>query len=208
MPNTQGYESHANEYEQWFEDNPEIYQAEIKAIKQLLPNGKGIEIGAGSGLFNAPLAIDTGIEPAKAMRDIASKRGLNFIEGVAESLPIEDKSYDFAAFITSSCFLDNPLIAYQEANRVLKDNGSILIAFLEKNSELGKVYEAHKHESPFYCDATFYSYQQITELLSQAGFSDFTSVQTVLPESKDHKVTDILEGHDSGAFVVVRADKK
>ena len=207
MPNTQGYESHANEYEQWFEDNPEIYQAEIKAIKQLLPKGKGIEIGAGSGLFNAPLAIDTGIEPAKAMRDIATKRGLSFIEGVAESLPIEDKSYDFAAFITSSCFLDNPQVAYQEANRVLKDNGSILIAFLEKNSELGKMYEAHKHESPFYCDATFYSYQQITEFLSQAGFSNFTSVQTVLPERSKHASTDVLDGHDQGAFVAIKADK-
>jgi len=208
MPNTHGYESHANEYEQWFEDNPEIFQAEIDAIKQLLPNGKGIEIGAGSGLFNAPLSIDTGVEPAKAMREIAAKRGLNFIEGVAESLPVKDHCYDFAIFITSTCFLDNPVLAYQEAARVIKANGSIVIAFLEKNSELGQSYEKHKHESPFYCDATFYGYEDITAMLEQAGFQTSQSVQTVLSSASDKQTTDILPGHDQGAFVVIKADKK
>ena len=208
MPKTKGYESHANTYDQWFDENPEIYQAEIKAIQSLLPDGKGIEIGAGSGRFTAPLNIDTGIEPAAAMRAIALKRGLNIITGVAESLPIKDNSYDFAIFITSTCFLDNPVIAYQEAARVIKNNGSILIAFLEKNSELGKVYEERKHENPFYCDATFYSYSEIVNYLKQAGFEQFQSVQTVLPESQaKHKTSDILPGHDLCAFIVLKAKK-
>ena len=208
MPKTKGYESHAENYDQWFDEHPEIYQAEIKAIQSLLPDGKGIDIGAGSGRFTAPLNIDTGIEPAAAMRAIAEKRGLNIITGVAECLPIEDNSYDFAIFITSTCFLDNPAIAYQEAARVIKNNGSILIAFLEKNSELGKVYEEHKHENPFYCDATFYSYREIESYLKQAGFDQFQSVQTVLPVSQaKYKTSDILPGHDLGAFIVLKAKK-
>ena len=208
MPKTSGYESRAEAYDQWFDENPEIYQAEVKAIQRLLPDGKGIEIGAGSGRFTAPLNIDTGVEPAAAMSEIAQKRGLKVVTGVAESLPIEDNSYDFAIFITSTCFLDNPAIAYQEAARVIKDHGSIIIAFLEKNSELGKVYEEHKHENPFYCDATFYSYSEIESYLKQAGFDEFQSVQTVLPESQSkHKTSDIIPGHDLGAFVVVKAEK-
>jgi len=208
MPKTSGYESHAEAYDQWFDENPEIYQAEIKAIQNLLPNGKGLEIGAGSGRFTAPLKIDTGVEPAAAMREIGLKRGLNIITGVAESLPIEDNSYDFAIFITSTCFLDNPAIAYLEAARVIKDHGSIVIAFLEKNSELGKVYEEHKHDNPFYCDATFYSYNEIVNYLKQAGFDQFQSAQTVLPESQfKYQTSDIIPGHDLGAFVVVKAEK-
>ncbi|MEA1990459.1 MAG: methyltransferase domain-containing protein [Pseudomonadota bacterium] len=208
MPKTSGYESHADTYDQWFDENPEVYQAEVKAIQTLLPDGKGIEIGAGSGRFTGPLNIDTGVEPAAAMREIATKRGLNVITGVAESLPIEDKSYDFAIFITSTCFLDNPAIAYQEAARVIKDSGSIVIAFLEKNSELGKVYEEHKHDNPLYCDATFYSYSEIVNCLKQAGFDQFQSVQTVLPESQSkYKTSDIVPGHDLGAFVVLKAEK-
>jgi len=208
MPKTSGYESHAEAYDQWFDENPEIYQAEVKAIQRLLPDGKGIEIGAGSGRFTAPLNIDTGVEPATAMSEIAKKRGLNIITGVAESLPIEDNSYDFAIFITSTCFLDNPAIAYLEAARVIKDQGSIVIAFLEKDSELGKVYEERKHDNPFYCDATFYSYGEIVNYLKQAGFDEFQSVQTVLPESQDkHKINDIIPGHDLGAFIVLKAKK-
>ena len=208
MPKTSGYESHAEAYDQWFDENPEIYQSEIKAIQSLLPDGKGIEIGAGSGRFTAPLNIDTGVEPATAMSEIAKKRGLNIITGVAESLPIEDNSYDFAIFITSTCFLDNPATAYLEAARVIKDQGSIVIAFLEKNSELGKVYEEHKHDNPFYCDATFYSYNEIVNYLKQAGFDQFQSVQTVLPESQfKYQTSDIITGHDLGAFVVLKAKK-
>ncbi|BCN93782.1 type 11 methyltransferase [Thiomicrorhabdus immobilis] len=208
MPKTQGYESHATTYDEWFDENPDIYQAEIEAIKKLLPEGKGIEIGAGSGRFTAPLNIDTGIEPALAMREQAKFRGLSLIEGVAEQLPVEDNQFDYAIFITSTCFLDNPLKAYQEAARVTNDNGKIIIAFLEKNSELGKTYEKHKHENPFYCDATFYSYNEIKGFLEQAGFSDFQTVQTVLPENQTkQKSHDILPGHDQGAFIVLRAVK-
>ena len=207
MPKTQSYETHVEKYDQWFDDNPKTYHTEIDAIQRLLPQGKGLEIGAGSGRFTAPLKIDTGIEPAKAMREAALMRGVNMIDGVAESLPFDDNTYDYAIFITSTCFLDNPQQAYQEAARVVKENGSILIAFLEKNSELGKVYEAHKHDSPFYCDATFYSYQEITVLLQNVGFKHFSSVQTVLPENSNQNTNDILTGHDQGAFVVIKADK-
>ena len=207
MPKIQGYESHAVEYDQWFTENPEIRNAEIKAIKTLLPLGKGIEIGAGSGQFTLPLQIDTGIEPSPAMRNLAKAKGIDLIDGVAENLPIEDGQYDFAIFITSTCFLDSPLKAYQEAARVTKDNGKIIIAFLEKNSELGKVYEEHKADSPFYCDATFYSYADIESLLSQAGYKNFKSMQTVLPENESQKTNDVLAGHDQGAFVVISAEK-
>ncbi|WP_028486968.1 class I SAM-dependent methyltransferase [Thiomicrorhabdus chilensis] len=208
MPKTKGYEAHAQHYDAWFDKNPDIYQAEIAAIKQLLPSGKGIEIGAGSGRFTQPLEIDTGVEPAEKMREIAQQRGLNVMAGVAEALPVDNDSYDFAIFVTSTCFLDDPQLAYEEAFRVVKKQGAIVIAFLEKNSELGKVYEEHKHNDPLFCDATFYSYAEIESMLKKAGFDHFKSMQTILPESKDHKPTDILVGHDSGAFVVVRADKK
>lgn len=207
MTRVSGYETHVNQYDEWFDKNPKTYQAEIEAIKQLLPSGKGLEIGAGSGRFTGPLKIDTGLEPAKAMRDAALARGINMVEGVGEALPFEEASYDFTAFITSTCFLENPLKAYKEAARVTKQNGSTIIAFLEKNSELGKLYEAHKQADPFYCSATFYSYSEITEFLTEAGFSRFSSVQTVLPPSSNKATNTILPGHDLGTFIVVKALK-
>jgi len=207
MPKTQGYESHADMYDQWFDENPKLYQAEITAIKRLLPSGKGVEIGSGSGRFTQPLAIHTGIEPAKAMRTKSIAKGLNVIEGVAEALPLKDASFDFALFVTSTCFLDSPLKAYQEAYRVTKADGKIVVAFLERESELGQVYEQHKSESPFYCDATFYSYPEITAFLSQAGFGQFNTMQTVLTQTEKQNANDVLPGHDRGTFVVLSAEK-
>ncbi|WP_029407936.1 class I SAM-dependent methyltransferase [Thiomicrorhabdus sp. Milos-T2] len=207
MPNTQGYEANASSYDAWFDENPALYQAEIDALKRLLPSGKGIEIGAGSGRFTLPLDIRTGLEPADAMREIAINRGLNMVKGVAETLPFEDNEFDFAVFVTSTCFLDQPERAYQEAARVISDQGAIVIAYLEKNSELGKLYEANKHNDPFFCDATFYGFNDISQFLKAAEFEIMESVQTVLPSSDKHAPTDILPGHDQGTFVVVKAQK-
>jgi len=207
MAKTQGYETHSDLYEQWFNDNQTLYQAEIQAVRALLPQGRGIEIGAGTGRFTQPLNIDTGIEPASAMREKSLAKGLNIIAGVAEALPIADAEYDFALFVTSTCFLDNPVKAYQEAHRVVKEKGQIVVAFLERESELGQMYEQHKAQSPFYCDATFYSYSEITDFLTQAGFGHFQTMQTVLPESEHHHSHDVLAGHDQGLFVVIRAEK-
>ncbi len=207
MPKTQGYESHADMYDQWFEENAELYAAEISAIQKLLPAGKGLEIGAGSGRFTQPLNIHTGIEPAKAMREKSLALGLNVIEGTAENLPLKDNQFDFAIFVTSTCFLDNPLKAYQEAYRVTHTSGKIVVAYLERESELGQMYQAHKNDSPFYCDATFYTYAEITDFLSQAGFGHFQSVQTALPETDIQKPNEVLEGHDRGLFVVITAEK-
>ncbi|MBN2646235.1 MAG: class I SAM-dependent methyltransferase [Thiotrichales bacterium] len=208
MPKTTGYEQHSADYDQWFDENPELYQAEIAAIQQLLPDGKGLEIGAGSGRFTQPLKIDTGIEPAAAMRQRAQQmRGLTLVDGVAEALPFAEQSFDFTTFITSTCFLDDPLKAYREAARVTRQGGYLLVAFLERDSELGQQYEKHKAQSPFYCDATFYHYAQIVEFMKQAGWSPEQSVQTVLPPSSGYSSQVILPGHECGTFIVLRARK-
>ena len=205
MPKIQGYNSHAEFYDAWFDDNPAIYQTELNAIQHFLPSGKGIEIGAGTGRFSVPLKIDTGIEPSAAMRAIAKTRGKTFLDGVAEDLPILDQLYDFALFVTSVCFLDDPLRAFKEAKRVIKPNGEVIIAFIEKNSALGQTYENHKQESPFYCDATFYSTEELLSLLKNAGFTKFETCQTLFADQAQDQIQPIKEGHDQGAFVVIKA---
>jgi hypothetical protein len=53
-------------------------------------SGTGVEIGVGTGRFAEPLGIRVVIEPSKAMRRMAQKRGIEVIDGVAESLPFDD----------------------------------------------------------------------------------------------------------------------
>ena len=57
------------------------------------------------------------------MGKIANKKGVNVIEGVAESLPFTDSQFDFVLMVTTICFLEDIETAFNEANRVLKSGG-------------------------------------------------------------------------------------
>ena len=90
MPKIKPFEEHVDRYEEWFVRNRFAYKSKLQAIRVMLPEGgTGIEIGVGTGRFAAPLGIKLGIEPSKAMRQIAQrKRAIEVICGVAEALPL------------------------------------------------------------------------------------------------------------------------
>ena len=65
MPKTKPFDSQIDRYERWFEEHPFAYQSELRAVQELLPkDGRGIEIGGGTGRFAGPLGIRYGIEPS------------------------------------------------------------------------------------------------------------------------------------------------
>ena len=77
MTKIESFEKFAEQYDGWSERNRFAYESELRAVKILLPeNGRGIEIGVGSGRFAGPLGIKLGVEPSEAMREIASQRGI------------------------------------------------------------------------------------------------------------------------------------
>jgi SAM-dependent methyltransferase len=209
MVTSETFEEYALEYDQWFERHKIEYALELKAIRELLPEtGEGVEIGAGTGRFTQPLGISLGIEPSEAMRSIASGRGVNIIDGSAESLPINDHSYDYALLVTAVCFLGALDIAFKEVSRILKANAFIIIGLIDGNSVLGKKYEAKKSESKFYKNATFHSVDEIEKELKVVGFKHFETVQAILPGDVDETSgEEIKQGHGEGSFVVLRAQK-
>ena len=96
MPKTQPFEEYVLQYEEWFEKNRYVYESELQATRIQLPkDGKGLEIGVGSGRFAAPLGIKVGVEPAGKMREIAKQRGIKVIDGVAENLPFDNEEFDW-----------------------------------------------------------------------------------------------------------------
>lgn len=209
MPGVTTFDQHSSEYEAWFEANPHAYDAELRAIKELLPQGKGLEIGVGSGRFAAPLGIRYGVEPSKAMREQARKRGIKVIRGVAESLPFTDSEFDHCLMVTTVCFLDDMELAFSEAFRVLKPGGSFLIGFVDRDSPLGRDYLARKDKSVFYGTATFYSTQELALHLEKAGFGGLTFRQTLFGPLADTGADEpVKAGYGEGSFVVVRGEKR
>ncbi|MCK4466922.1 MAG: class I SAM-dependent methyltransferase [Desulfobacterales bacterium] len=210
MPRISPFEKYAGQYEEWFVENRWVYEAELRAVKAMLPvGGHGVEIGVGSGRFAGPLGIKIGVEPSKRMREIAQKRGIQVLDGVAEELPFDDAGFDFVLMVTTVCFVDNIRKALLEAHRVLSHGGFLIIGFVDRNSMVGQTYLDHQNENVFYKDATFFSVDELDELIGQAGFKDLTFKQTIFKTlSRTTRDEPFKPGHGEGSFVVIRGRKE
>ncbi len=209
MPRIEPFERFTEHYDAWFDEHHNVYLAELKAVRKHIPkNGKGVEIGVGSGRFAAPLGIKFGVEPSPRMAEIARKRGIEVVQGVAENLPYEDNTFDFALMVTTICFLDDPQKAVDEAFRILKPGGRFIVGFVDRESPIGKFYEEHRAQSKFYNVATFYSVDEVVEMMRKAGSENFRFTQTVFePLDEVPENEPVKEGYGEGSFVVVSGEK-
>ena len=207
MAKIEPFEHHWKEYEQWFVQNRWTYFSELEALKSLLPaKGKGLEIGVGSGLFAQPLGIKIGLEPSPKMAQLARRRGIEVVEGIAENLPFENETFDFALMVTTICFLDDVEKAFNEVKRILRPEGHFLVGFVDKESSIGQQYEKFKEQNVFYRLATFYSVPDVLRFLHKAEFSDFVFRQTIFkPLDEIKELEPVKEGYGQGSFVVIRA---
>ena len=209
MPKTEPFDKHLDLYEEWFVVNRYVYKSELKAIRYLLPQeGEGLEIGVGSGIFAGPLGIKTGVDPSGKMLGKARERGIKTITGVAEKLPFADGSFDYALMVTTICFVDDVTRSLEEAARVLKKNGIFVLAFVDKDSPVGREYLRMKNKSLFYKEATFFSTEELMIALKKAGLTPGDTVQTIFGSlDQVRTVQDFKPGYGEGSFVVIRSVK-
>jgi SAM-dependent methyltransferase len=202
------YAQNVQSYEMWFEKYPHVFQSEIAALKELLPHGTGFEVGIGTGLFAEKLGILMGNDPSDEMLKIARKRRRLVYHCEGDSLPFHDGYFDYTLMVTTICFLDDPGPVLCECYRVTGNKGSIVIGFVDSESPIGTSYRNHASRSIFYREATFYSTNQVTEMLVQTGFAVEGIRQTLFgPLTAIAEFQPPREGFGEGAFVVVRAVK-
>lgn len=119
--------------EQWFDDPHNGFAVAMQnhLLLHLLKPYRGetiLEIGCGTGSHLRPL-IDkgmsvSGLDPSPYMLDISKKNLGHRVElhrGYAEALPFDDNAFNYACFITSLEFVEDPSKAIEEAARVAKD---------------------------------------------------------------------------------------
>ncbi|WP_319506233.1 class I SAM-dependent methyltransferase [uncultured Methanolobus sp.] len=201
------YDIRAGNYDSWYDRNPAVYTSEIEAIQKLIPSAStknSIEIGVGTGRFASKLGINYGLDPSVSMLEIAACRGVKCIKGVSESLPIKNSSMELALIVTSFCLMDADL-TLEEVRRILTPEGFFIIAFVEKNSILGKKYRKKAPKSRFYRNVVFRTTENIISMLEEHGFGDIVVMQTVFkPLNLIRQPEEAEKEFGRGSFVVVR----
>jgi SAM-dependent methyltransferase len=104
-------------------------------------------------------------------------------------------------FVVTLCFIDDPLAALLEANRVLRADGGLVLGLVLAEGAWGQHYQrlgAQGH--PYYQRAHFFTRPELTALLAQAGLSAVRTRSALLqPPEVEPAAADAREGDDPAA---------
>lgn len=197
-------------YDAWFEEEGKlIFAIEVSAFRRvlaLLPQ-PWLEVGVGSGRFAQALGIETGIDPSAKLLEMARGRGITGFLARGEDRFFDAEAFGTVFLIVTFCFVESPLAVLKEAHRILKIEGKLVLGLVLRESPWGQFYQAKKKEGHrFYQHATFYSYQEVMELLKQSGFAMEKVLSTLF--QRPGEVTEIESPRehfspDAGFTVVV-----
>ncbi|MCK4494946.1 MAG: class I SAM-dependent methyltransferase [Candidatus Aminicenantes bacterium] len=203
------FEENWKKYDEWFEHHQEIYQSEIKAIKKVIPTGLGLDIGVGTGRFASPFSVQFGLDPSLNMLLLARQRKIKIIQGVGEALPFKNESFNFILIVVTICFANNPHLFLNEAARILKKKGELILAIIDKTSAWGRFYEAKSTQSKYYKAALFFSPEDILQMFNNINLEYKESYQTLLQPPPDIiEIEEPRKGYGKGGFIVLKAIKK
>lgn len=132
-------------YEAWYHSPRGRWIAgrEFALLQALLPARTGdrlLDVGCGTGHFSRRFqAVGlrvTGLDPDPAMLDFARAQtgGGHYLQGYSERLPFADGEFDYAAAITSLCFVKDPVRALAEMWRVSRHG--VVLGLLNRHSLL------------------------------------------------------------------------
>ena len=207
------FDSLALDYDNWFErEGMPIFAIETGAFREILPllPKPWLEVGVGSGRFAQALGIEIGLDPSVKLLDIARNRSLNVFRGKGEDAPFADGAFGAVFLIVTLCFVDSPLGVLTEANRLLKQDGKVVLGLVLRESPWGQFYQVKKENGHrFYKYATFYSYAEVTGLLEQAGLSVEKTISTLFQKPGEVKhMESPREGFSAEAgFTIILARK-
>lgn len=211
--NSDPYEQQVEGYDRWFEINRAAYFSEIRALESLMPRfRRGLEVGVGTGRFASPLGVSVGLDPSRPMIEVARRRGVLPVRGVAEKLPFGNGKFDLVLMVTVVFLLRDRATAFREAYRSLLPEGSLVVGFIDRESLLGQRYTAKKETedtSGFYDRVRFLGPKEMASHLEVAGFSDLAFAQTLFSEPESLRTAETPKpGCGQGSFVVVRGKKR
>lgn len=243
------YDDPEFDYQKYWQERNYENQADQIALKKLLkliPNKeKIIDIGAGFGRltpvyqnqFKKIVLVDPSLKMLNKAKTKFKAKNIKFVKAYIEKLPFKKNSFDTACFIRTIHHLKKPSLALQEASRVLKPSGWLILEFANKlhfktrlkawlrldfkfscNTQPVKIGQSKN------CDVPFLNYhpQFITQLLEKNNFqiikkfsvSNFRSsfCKKILPFKwllfLENIAQEALAGFCAGPSIFILAKKK
>jgi SAM-dependent methyltransferase len=200
------FEETWKDYDAWYETHPALYQSEMAALRPVVPSGAGLEIGVGTGRFAAPLGVRFGLDPAIHMLQLAQRRGVLAVQGLGENLPFRDESFDFVQIVFVLEFIEHPHFFLKEAARSLRQGGSLILGFINRESRWGQYYvQDPSHRDHFHPPSP----QEMLRIFDEIGLEFRESFQTLFQAPPDiGEEEEPMAGFGRGGFVVLAATKK
>lgn len=162
-------------YDAWYDSaiGRAALAEELDALRPLvagLPR-PWLEVGAGTGRIAEGLGVELGLDPARDALTLAKRRGVGVLVGRGESLPLRDGTVGLVLFVTTLCFVADPLAALREAARVLGPGGAVVLGIIPADGPWGRHYRQLAAEGhAYYREAHFFTRRELADLVSQAGF--------------------------------------
>jgi len=177
-PSRRVFEDHAGDYDRWFDEHSDVYEAQIRMLRDAVPRfGRGLEVGIGSGRFAVPFGIRCGIDPSLELTRIAQHRGIEVVRGEGEHLPYRAESFDYILMMTVICFLDNVIAVFHEANRVIRPGGILVVGFIEKDGKISRIYQHESTKGKFLRFAKFRTVGDVEKFFLDAGFKQVSVIK-------------------------------
>ena len=177
IPSRRIFEDHAVDYDRWFDEHRDAYEAEVRVLRDAVPGtGRGLDVGAGSGQFAVPLGICSGIDPSPGLGRIAKQRGIEMVVGEGEHLPYRNGSFDYVLMMTVICFLKDPVLVFREVYRVLRPGGILVTGFIERGGEFSLQDPGESGRGQFLRYAKFRTAGEVRGFFRNAGFVNISTV--------------------------------
>ncbi|MEZ5973779.1 MAG: metalloregulator ArsR/SmtB family transcription factor [Planctomycetota bacterium] len=169
-----------------------------RALLQLAPRARYVDLGIGDGLLTLMLAevaesvtaVDLSPEMLGQLELRAQKRGftnIHSVEGRIEDLPLEDASFDVAVLSQALHHVDTPSAALAEARRVLVPGGKLIVIDLLAHNE-DWVRDRHLHRLLGFTEP------DLERLVHEAGFQDVTVSRIARDPVPPHFMTLLATG--------------
>ncbi len=187
---------------------------------------RALDVGCGDGAYSV-LACQrgarvVGVDRSSAMLVAARRRAEDCPERIewclaaAEALPFGSERFDVVIAVTALCFVKNPQCSIQEAARVLRPGGSLIVGELGRYSLWAISRKVRGWlGSPTWRGVHFWSYGNLRKLIVQSGLR-FHSGRSAVYFPPVAPAAQFLASYDpalsrlgqfGASFVALRADK-